>query len=406
MPLSDLKVRKLKPKDKPYKISDMEALYILVNPSGSKLWKMDYSFEGKRKTMSFGKYPAVTLKKARQRKDEARELLADGIDPMVKKKEELQKVVEKTVNTFENIAREWYDTYRAKWSEKHAVRILARLENHLFPTIGHLPIKEVTTKDLRSLIDIISNSDLKSNTRKNTNKAPTIKRALQHCSNVFLYAIQTERADYDITVNVKGLTPPHKEKHHASITTPKEIGEFLRKADDFKDNTLISILLRLTPLVFVRPTELREASWEEFDFDDNLWRIPEERMKMGRPHIVPLATQTLKLLNELKQHTGNSEFLFPSDRAKSGVISDTILRMTIINKLGYHQGTVTPHGFRSTATTLLNELGFNADAIERQLAHGERNSVRAAYNYAQYLPQRREMMQHWADYLDNLKSND
>ena len=399
MPLSDLKVRKLKIKDKPYKLADMDGLYIYVSPSGSKLWRMSYRFNKKQKTLSFGKYPAVTLKKARQLREEARELLADGIDPSAKKQEE----IEITQNTFENIAREWYDTYRAKWSEKHAVRILARLENHLFPTIGHLPIKEVTTKDLRKLIDTISNSNLKKNTRQNTNKAPTIKRALQHCSNVFLYAIQTERADYDITVNVKGLTPPHKEKHHASITTPKEIGEFLRKADDFKDNTLVSILLRLTPLVFVRPTELREASWEEFDFDDNLWRIPEERMKMGKPHIVPLATQALKLLNELKQHTSNSEFLFPSDLAKSGIISDNTLRKTIIDKLGYPQGTVTPHGFRSTATTLLNELGFNADAIERQLAHGERNSVRAAYNYAQYLPQRREMMQKWADYLDKLK---
>ncbi len=405
MPLSDLKVRKLKIKDKPYKLADMDGLYIYVSPSGSKLWRMSYRFEGKQKTLSFGKYPAIPLKKARQLREEARELLADGIDPSAKKQEEKQIKIELTENTFENIAIEWYDTYRAKWSEKHAVRILSRLENHLFPTIGHLPIKEITTKDLRNLIDAIGNSDLKKNTRKDTNKAPTIKRALQHCSNVFLYAIQTERADYDITVNVKGLTPPHKEKHHASITTPKEIGEFLRKADDFTDNLLVSFMLKLTPLLFVRPTELREASWEEFDFDDNLWRIPEERMKMGRPHIVPLATQTLKLLTDLRQYTGNSKYLFPSATAKSGIISDNTLRTNIIEKLGYPQGTVTPHGFRSTATTLLNELGFNADAIERQLAHGERNSVRAAYNYAQYLPQRREMMQSWADYLDNLKSN-
>ncbi len=403
MPLSDLKVRKLKIKDKPYKLADMDGLYIYVSPSGSKLWRMSYRFEGKQKTLSFGKYPAVSLKKARQLREEARELLADGIDPSAKKQEEKQIKIELTENTFENIAREWYDTYRAKWSEKHAVRILSRLENHLFPTIGHLPIKEITTKDLRNLIDSIGNSNLKKNTRKDTNKAPTIKRALQHCSNVFLYAIQTERADYDITVNVKGLTPPHKEKHHASITTPKEIGEFLRKADDFTDNLLVSFMLKLTPLLFVRPTELREASWEELDFDDNLWRIPEERMKMGRPHIVPLATQTLKLLTDLRQYTGSSKYLFPSATAKSGIISDNTLRTNIIEKLGYPQGTVTPHGFRSTATTLLNELGFNADAIERQLAHGERNSVRAAYNYAQYLPQRREMMQKWADYLDTLK---
>ncbi len=403
MPLSDLKVRKLKIKDKPYKLADMDGLYIYVSPSGSKLWRMSYRFEGKQKTLSFGKYPAVSLKKSRQLREEARELLADGIDPSAKKQEEKQIEIERTKNTFENIAREWYDTYKAKWSEKHAVRILSRLENHLFPTIGHLPIKEITTKDLRNLIDSIGNSNLKKNTRKDTNKAPTIKRALQHCSNVFLYAIQTERADYDITVNVKGLTPPHKEKHHASITTPKEIGEFLRKADDFTDNLLVSFMLKLTPLLFVRPTELREASWEEFDFDDNLWRIPEERMKMGRPHIVPLATQTLKLLTDLRQYTGSSKYLFPSATAKSGIISDNTLRTNIIEKLGYPQGTVTPHGFRSTATTLLNELGFNADAIERQLAHGERNSVRAAYNYAQYLPQRREMMQKWADYLDTLK---
>ena len=394
MPLSDMKIRNLKKKDKAYKIADSEGLYVFVSKTGNRLWRMDYGFNHKRKTLSFGKYPAVSLKLARTRRDEAKELLAIGIDPSAKKLEEKQEIVELTVNTFENIAREWHTKSLPLWVERNQKKILSCLIRDVFPIIGDMPIKSIKAPDLLQVIN-------KLEARKANY---TAGRAMQYCGRIFRYAIQTARANHDITADLRGAIAPHKPKHFASITDPKEVGQLLRAIDTYEGHFTISCALKIAPLVFVRPSELRCAEWSEFDFENAEWRIPAERMKMDELHIVPLAKQTINIIKTLKPVTGNCKYLFPSVRTDSRPISDNTINAGL-RRLGYTKEQMTGHGFRSMASTLLNEQGFNTDIIERQLAHSERNSVRAAYNYAQYLPKRHEMMQQWANYLDKLKTS-
>ena len=392
MPLSDLKVRKLKPKNKPYKLADAEGLYIYVPKSGKKVWRMNYILGGKQKTLTIGQYPVISLKKARRRRDDARELLSKGIDPSEKKQQAKQVEIEITVNTFENIAREWHAKNCHLWVEKRQKTTLSNLERNVFPTIGKMPIKDIKAPDLLIIIDKLEARGIKY----------TAHKTMQHCGRVFRYAIATARADHDISADIKGAIAPHRQKHFPSITVPKEVGKLLQAIDSFEGYFVVGCALKVSPLVFVRPGELRHAEWSEIDFDDALWRIPAEKMKMRTDHKVPLAKQTLAILKEIKPITGETKYVFPSVRTNSRPISENTVNVAL-RRMGYTKDEMTAHGFRSMASTLLYEQGFNSDYIELQLAHRERNSSKAAYNRAEHLEKRRDMMQRWADYLDKLK---
>lgn len=394
MKLTDTFLRGLKANGKLRKYSDGGGLYIHVSPGGSRLWRMGYRYRGKQKTLSFGSYPTVTLKTARTRRGEARELLSAGIDPGEHKKALRAALWAETANSFEVVAREWFGKRKGAWAVAHAENTIGRLENHIFPLIGSKPVNRVTASDL---LDSLRRIEARG-------AVDTAHRALQNCGQIFRYAISTGRAERDPAADLKGALTPVKTINFASITDPERIGALLRDIDAYTGNPIVRASLRLAPYVFVRPGELRRAEWSEISFEDAEWRIPAERMKMRNKHIVPLSRQVLQLLEDLRPFTGRSRFLFPSMRASTVPISDMTL-LAGLRRMGYDKATMTVHGFRSMASTTLNEQGYNRDWIERQLAHTERNGVRAAYNHAEYLPERRRMMQEWADYLDVLRSS-
>lgn len=394
MPLKDLNIKAAKPREKAYKLSDEKGLYLFIKPNGSKAWRLKYRFLGKEKSLSFGLYPDVSLADARNARDEARKLLAKDIDPGLAKQVSKHSAKDAAENSFEMIAREWFTKFSTKWSSSHGERILRRLEKDIFPWLGKRPIAEITPPELLSVLRRI----------ENRGAIETAHRACQNCGQVFRYAIATGRAERDISADLKGAIPPPKKSHHASIIKPSEIGALLRAIEDYQGHFVTKCALRLAPLVFVRPGELRHAEWQEIDFSNAEWRIPAEKMKMSVMHIVPLSTQAIAILRELKALTGKGQYIFPSVRNSKRAMSENTV-LGALRRLGYTSDEMTGHGFRSMASTLLNEQGWNPDAIERQLAHGERNTVRAAYNYAEYLPERKKMMQHWADHLDDLKAN-
>lgn len=393
MALTERAIQNLKATGKPYKRFDGGGLHIYVTGIGGKLWRMSYRYNGKPKTLSFGAFPAVSLKSARERREEAKSLLANGIDPSTRKRELKQEAMTQAANTFEAIANEWYEKYKSKWVNKTGKIIQTCLTKNIFPIIGRLPIATIKAPEL---LAIVRNLETRG-------AHYTAHRAMQYCGQVFRYGIATGRAEHDITADLRGALPPHKPKHFASITDPRQAGQLLRAIDGYQGHYTVACALKLAPLVFVRPSELRCAEWAEFDLDNAEWRIPAARMKMGEQHIVPLARQTLEILKDLKLVTGGGKYLFPSLRTQQRPISDTTINAAL-RRLGYSRDEMTGHGFRSMASTLLNELGWKGDAIERQLAHGERNAVRAAYNYAEFLPERRKMMESWADYLDKLRT--
>ncbi len=393
MALTELAVKSAKPKDKPYKLSDAECMYLYVSKTG-KYWRYDYSFLGKRKTLALGVYPIISLADARESKNSARKLLASGIDPSKSKIAKRKEAIRNASITFEIVAREWHDKNSSKWSPKNTARTLSLLERNIFPFIGRLPIADVKPSEL---LETIQRIEKKGNIQ-------TAHRAMMNCGQIFRYAMATDRAQRDITFVLRGSLTPIVETHHASITDPKEIGRLLRDIDGYEGLFVTKSALRLAPLVFVRPGELRNAEWEEFNLDVCEWRIPASKMKMGAVHMVPLSKQAVSILNELKQQTGHLKYLFPSIRTPDRPISDNTLN-SALRRLGYEKTEMTAHGFRSMASTILHEMGWPHDAIERQLAHAERNKVSAAYNYADYLPKRKEMMQSWSDYLDSLKLN-
>lgn len=393
MALSDRAVANAKKTEKPQKIFDGGGLYIFISPSGAKLWRMAYRFNGKPKTLSFGAYPIISLKKARELRDEAKETLALGRDPSEKVKEE-KAVEERDQLTFEKVARTWHSENKGGWTEKNASVILRRLERDIFPHVGSKPIKEVIAADILAPARLIASRGA----------LDYAHRAMQYCGQIFRFAIANGWAIHNVVADLKGAIPTAKVKHHATITDPKKIGPLLRAMDAYDGYFPVACALRLAPLTFVRPGELRGAAWEEFDFDKSEWRIPAERMKMGEQHIVPLSRQALAIFKELHSYTGHGRLVFPSVKTSERPISDMTVN-SALRRIGYAKEEITGHGFRSMASTLLNELGWNRDAIERQLAHGERNQVRASYNFAEFLPERRKMMQAWADYLESLKSS-
>ena len=384
--LSDTTVRNAKPKPKPYKVSDGEGLFLLVTPSGGKYWRLKYFFAAKEKTLALGVYPEVTLADARERRAQARKALASGKDPGEVKKETKRLLIEKHENTFEVIAREWHQNRLAKWTPEHAKKILKRLEMHVFGRIGTRPIADITTHDLLAVMRKIEEHG-----------GEIAHRLLQICGQVFSYAVITRRAATNPAVSLRGALKPVVKNNHAYIK-PNELPEYLKTLEAYDGALQTKLALKYLLLTFVRTGELRGARWTEIDVKKAEWRIPAERMKMRETHIVPLSRQAIAVLIELKPLTGQWEFVFPNQHKHSGQMSENTILFALY-RMGYHSR-ATGHGFRSTASTVLNENGFPPDVIERQLAHGERDKVRAAYNHAQYLPERRKMMQWWADYLD------
>ena len=391
--LTDTFLRGLKATGEVRKHSDGGGLYLFVSPTGGKLWRMDYRFDGKRKTLSIGAYPTVSLADARTRRQEAKTQLVRGIDPCAHKQAVKAAVRAETTNSFEVVAREWHDKHKDSWESNYGDKILERLVKDIFPPLGAKPIHEITAPELLAALRHI----------EARGAVETAHRMLQACGQVFRYAIATGRAERDTAADLRGALRPVKSTSFASIKEPKAIGTLLRDIDAYGGNFIVQAALRMAPYVFVRPGELRKAEWAEFDLAGAEWRIPAAKMKMRQVHIVPLARQVLNILEDLRTYTGTGRFLFPSMRANSSPISDMTL-LAGLRRLGYGKDEMTVHGFRSMASTLLNEQGYPSDWIERQLAHGERNSIRAAYNYAQHLPERRRMMQAWADYLDALKA--
>ena len=391
-PLTDAKVRTIKPVEKPQKLFDGRGLFLLVTPTGGKLWRLKYRYGGTEKLLAFGAYPQISLAEARQKREQASVLLLNGVDPSVTKKAQKAAAVQGS-ETFEVIAREWHTKFSASWAASHSNKIIRRLELYVFPWLGDRPIKSITAPDLLTVLRRIEAKGI----------LETAHRTKQNCGQVFRYAIATGRAERDPSADLRGALPPASGKHMATITDPKEIAGLLRSIDDYRGSIVTRCALQLAPLVFVRPGELRHAEWSEFNLDAAEWRIPAEKMKAGVLHIVPLSRQALGVLREIHPLTGHGRYVFPSPRTDKRPMSSNAV-LSALRRMGYAKDEMSGHGFRSMASTLLNEQGWNRDAIERQLAHAERNSVRAAYNYAEFMPERKKMMQAWADYLEGIKS--
>jgi len=391
MPLTTLKIKNSPPKRKPYKIYDSQGLYLLVNRKG-KYFRFNYKLNGKYKTLALGVFPETSLKEARLKRDEARILLSKGVDPS-----EHKKALKKSIygpDTFEAVAREWFEKKVNSWTPGYSRTVIARLEQNIFPWIGHKQISEVSAAELLEALRRI----------EARGAIETAHRVKQICGQIFRYAIATSRAERDPAADLKGALTSYKPKRMACITDPRRVGELMRAIDEYKGHFISKCALKIIPYVFVRHAELRYAEWSELDFDKKEWRIPAEKMKIKRPHIVPLSRQVIEILNEIKPLTGNGKFIFPSLYKKERPLSENTL-LVALRRLGYSKEEMCVHGFRSVASTLLHENGWPSELIERQLAHLEGNQVKAAYNYADYLPERHKMMQWWADYLDALKEN-
>ncbi len=387
--LNDVKVKNLKPKDKIFRVFDEKGLYLEVNPKGGKYWRLKYRFAGKEGRLALGVYPEVSLKEARDKRDAARKQVSEGIDPSQEKK--LTKLTREinSQNSFEAIAREWHKKQESRLTERHSKYVLRRLEADVFPNIGSRPINQITAPELLATIQKI----------EKRGALDISHRALQTSGQIFRYAIATGRAQHDVTAGLRGALTPRKKQNYSRLQED-EIPEFLDKLEKYEGDLQTKLALKLVMLTFVRTGELRGAKWEEIDFETKEWHVPLERMKMREKHIVPLSKQALHILKQIRAMHNNKEFVFPSYTNPNKTISENTM-LYAMYRMGYHSR-ATVHGFRGTASTILNENNFRPDVIEKQLSHGERDKVRASYNHAQYLPERRKMMQWWADYLDKL----
>ncbi|HUV99611.1 MAG TPA: integrase arm-type DNA-binding domain-containing protein [Gallionella sp.] len=390
MALTAIEVSKAKATDKATKLFDGGGLYLLAQPNGAKYWRLKYRFAGREKMLSIGVYPDVSLSDARERREAARKLLANGADPSAVKKAKKAAAVALAENSFEIVAREWLSKFSKNWKESHTRTTTLRLVNDVFPWLGVRPIGDIDAPELLTVLRRI----------ESRGALEAAHRVSAICGQVFRYAIATGRAKRDPAADLRGSLPPHRGKHLAAITEPVQIGKLMRDIEGYRGSFIVRCALRLAPMVFVRPIELSRAEWAEIDLDKAEWRIPADKMKMKALHIVPLSTQAVAFLRELHPLTGTGKYLFPNVRTHTlPMAGNTIL--AAIRSMGYTSTEMTAHGFRHMASTLLNEQGFNADAIERQLAH-KASGVRGTYNAAEYLPERRRMMQHWADYLGGL----
>lgn len=394
MPLTAIAVKQAKAKDKPYRLYDERGLFLLINPKGGKYWRFKYRFGGKEKTLALGVYPDVSLAKAREKLQEAREQVADNIDPGVIKRLKKMHQFEEEINGFEALSREWFETRMVDKSGHHQSRTIRALEKDLFPQIGRRPINQVTAPELLMALRKI----------EARGAIETAHRAKQIAGQVFRYAIATGRAERDPSADLKGALKTPIKKHLAAITEPKEVGKLLVAIEGFQGTASVKAALRLSPILFARPGELRHMEWGEINWEEERWELPPEKMKMKQPHIVPLPKQALAILKEHHRATGRGRYVFPSARGGSRPLSENGVR-TALRTLGYDNDTMTPHGFRAMARTLLDEiLDYRVDWIEHQLAHAVRDTNGRAYNRTAHLEGRRDMMQGWADYLDNLKA--
>jgi integrase len=392
MPLTDTAIRNAKPGEKPVKLFDERGLYLEISPTGGKWWRLKYRFDGKEKRLSLGVYPAVNLKDARNRRDEARKLLANGIDPSENRKAQKSARADRAANSFEAVAREWFAKYSPTWAASHASKIIQRLEKDVFPWLGGKPIAEITAPELLTALRRI----------ENRGALDTAHRAHQNCGQIFRYGIATGRCDRDPAGDLRGALAPAKHEHFASITEPAAVGELLRAIDGFRGTLVVQCALKLSPLFFVRPGELRQAEWEQFDFEKREWRYFVTKTKSE--HLVPLAKQAVAILQELQPLTGGGKYVFPGRDPKKPM-SDAALNAAL-RRMGYDTKTeITGHGFRAMARTILHqELGVKPEVIEHQLAHRVPDALGTAYNRTKFLKERRAMMQQWADYLDKLKA--
>jgi integrase len=392
MAFSELTARKAKPKQKDYKLGAEKGLYLLVKKNGAKYWRMKYSFAGKEKTLAFGVYPEISYQEAKEHRSFARKLIRDGIDPSIeKKKTKLQRHLDSEA-TFENLAREWINMKSKNWAPRHTERVTRSLELDIFPHIGNIPISQIDSLLLRSVLEPI----------QKRGALDIASRVRQRCSSVFKYGMVLGSCSSDPAEPLKIVMEPPPKGHFPALEA-KEMPEFLVKIRAYNANTQTHLAIRFLMLTFVRTIELIGARWDEIEWDAAIWNIPAERMKEKRPHYVPLSTQALDCLFQLKEITGYAELLFPKrGTTKEPMSNSTILR--VIDRVGY-KGRMTGHGFRSVASTILNESGkFDFDAIERQLSHEDKNDVRAAYNRAKYMDERRRMMQWWGDKVSAMEN--
>jgi integrase len=402
MPLSDPACKNAKPKEKPYKLADEKGMFLLINPNGSKYFRLKYRFAGKEKVLALGVYPETSLKEARDKRDSARKHIADGTDPSeIRSKAKAEKAtaidrqqrIENGIplkDSFKEVALAWLDSTAHKVKSHTLHKKQRRFELHVFPVIGDSEINAVTSPDVYKVIKpLIEAKGLE-----------TAHRTHAEISSVFAYAIAHGITTYDPAQAVAGQIPAQKVKHRAALTEPKDVGQLLRDIYCYQGTFVVQCALRFSPLVFQRPGEIRQMEWKDVDLDVKEWRYFVTKTEVQ--HIVPLSTQALAVLNEIKPLTGNGQYVFPSSRGDGRPMSNGTIS-TALKTLGYDSNIMTAHGFRSTASTLLNEQGWSPDAIERQLCHMPRDAVRAAYNRAQYLEERRRMMQAWADYLDSLR---
>jgi integrase len=403
---SNATIKAIKPGDARKRLSDGAGLYLLLFvKGGSHGWRLDYSFNGRRKTLSLGTYPLTGLADARKRADDARKLVRQGVDPSEERQakrveaatqRELAALAEAGIappGSFEAVAREWFAKNAPTWAESHSDKIIRRLERDVFPWIGARQVREIQPADLLALLRRV----------EQRGALETTHRVQQNCGQVFRYAVATGRASSDPSRDLRGALPAWRPEHYPTITDPREVGQLLRDIDSHKGGLITKVALQLTPMLFVRPGELRRAEWSEIDLEASEWRIPAAKMKGRIMHIVPLARQAVALFKELQALTGAGKWVFPGNRTNGEPMSENTVNAAL-RRLGYDRTMLTAHGFRGMASTMLHERGWPSDVIERQLSHAERNAVKAAYNHAEHLPKRREMMQAWADYLDGLRA--
>ncbi len=392
--LSEAKIKSAKPKKTPYKLYDTDGLYLLVPVSGGRWWRFKYRFNGKEKLLSFGTYPEVSLSAARRKRDDARKQIAEnGIDPGEARKAMKQAQAEEQ-ETFEVVAREWHSKFKATWTPKHADTIMRRMERDLFPWLGRRPISEIKAPELLATLRRV----------ESRGAVETAHRIRTAAGQVFRYAVITGRAERDPSGDLQGAIRRVGKKHRAAITDHKEVGPLLRALDGYKGSFVVKCALRLAPLVFVRPGELRNAEWAEIDLEEAVWNIPGPKMKMKVPHVVPLSKQAVEILAELNALTGRGRYVFPSGRSSARPMSDNAV-LAALRRMGFDKETMSGHGFRAMARTIMDEvLQIRPDFIEHQLAHAVRDPNGRAYNRTAHLAERRKMMQTWADYLEGLKA--
>lgn len=398
LPLTDLQVKNAKPKEKDYKLTDGGGLYLLVTPSGGKLWRLDYRFDSKRKTLFLKSYPEISLSDSRKSRDDARSLLANGVDPgaIIKAQKAQEQIIkELDSNTFEKVAREWFSKNEPVWSDSHINTVKSRLERDVYPFIGTRPIKDISRGDIITLIRRVE-------ARGTVETADRIK---QYCGQIFRYALNLELIPANPVTDMRDVLSKREAGHHAAITDPKQLAGLMRAIDEFDGSFVVKSALRIAPLVFVRPGELRQMEWVEIDLEQEQWNIPAHKMKMKVPHLVPLSKQVVDVLKHLQPLTGDGKYAFPNHRTKERPMSEVAL-LAALRRMGYSDEEMTVHGFRATARTIMDEvLQIRPDFIEHQLAHAVKDPNGRAYNRTAHLDERKKMMQQWADYLDELKAS-